>query len=60
MSIDYPFNTTNLLSATAYHNQLLREIDDALWVGNKVEALETIASDVKQYVDRDEAWYPTF
>ena len=27
MSIDYPFNTTNLLPATAYHNQLMREID---------------------------------
>jgi uncharacterized ferritin-like protein (DUF455 family) len=60
MSIDYPFNTTNLLPATAYHNQLMREIDDALWIGNKVEPLEIIAEDVKQYVDMGESWYPTF
>ena len=54
------FNTTNLLPATTYHNQLMREIDDALWLGNKVEALEVIAQDVKQYVDAGEAWYPKF
>ena len=57
----YPFNTTNLMPATGYHNQLMREIDDALWSGDlNVSALETIAADVKQYVDRGEAWYPEF
>ena len=60
MSINYPFNTSNLMPATGYYNQLMREIDDALWIGNKAEALETIAEDVKQYVGMGEAWYPKF
>lgn len=55
------FNTTNLLPATTYHNQLMREIDDALWTGSaSVAALEIAAADVKEYVDRGEAWYPKF
>lgn len=58
--IVYPFNTTNLMPATGYYNQLMREIDDALWSGKKVDSLELIAQDVKQYVDTGEAWYPNF
>jgi hypothetical protein len=56
----YPFNTTNLMPATGYYNQLMREIDDALWSGKKVDRLELIAQDVKQYVDKGDAWYPNF
>ena len=56
----YPFNTTNLMPATGYYNQLMREIDDALWSGKKADSLELIAQDVKQYVDTGEAWYPNF
>jgi hypothetical protein len=56
----YHFNTTNLMPATGYYNQLMREIDDALWSGKKVDSLELIAQDVKQYVDTGEAWYPNF
>jgi hypothetical protein len=48
------------MPATGYYNQLMREIDDALWSGKKVDSLELIAQDVKQYVDTGEAWYPNF
>tara|TARA_R110000822_G_scaffold93014_1_gene214332 strand:- start:1783 stop:1959 length:177 start_codon:yes stop_codon:yes gene_type:complete len=58
--MNYPFNTTHLLPATGYYNQLMREIDEALWLGDKPDTLENIAEDVKQYVDLGEAWYPKF
>ena len=36
------YNTKHLLPATGYYNQLMREIDDAYWIGNgdDVEHLE--------------------
>jgi hypothetical protein len=48
------------MPATGYYNQLMREIDEALWLGKKVDRLELIAQDVKQYVDKGDAWYPNF
>lgn len=54
------FNTKNLLPATGYYNQLMREIDDALWLGEDVDSKESVAETVKQYVDRGDAWYPLF
>ena len=56
------YNTKNLLPATGYYNQLMREIDDAHWMGktDDAETLELHAEDVKTYVDKGEAWYPTF
>lgn len=54
------YNTKHLLPATGYHNQLMREIDDAYWLGSEADALEAEADTVKEYVERGEAWYPLF
>jgi|TARA_R110000764_G_scaffold56755_1_gene123757 hypothetical protein len=54
------FNTTNLLPATGYYNKLMRDIDEAAWLGNNADTLENIADDVKQYVDMGATWYPKF
>ena len=54
------FNTSNLLPATGYYNKLMREIDEAYWMGEDTAILETEAETVKRYVDRGEQWYPTY
>ena len=56
------YNTKHLLPATGYYNQLMREIDDAYWIGNdNVSHLESEAEYVKrEYVDKGELWYPDF
>jgi len=56
------FNTSHLLPATGYYNQLMREIDDAYWIGNSdVDHLEAKADDIKRnYIDKGEVWYPDF
>jgi hypothetical protein len=56
------FNTSHLLPATGYYNQLMREIDDAYWIGSgDVVHLEAQADDIKRnYIDKGEVWYPDF
>lgn len=57
------FNTKHLLPATGYYNQLMREIDDAFWIGkgDEVDHLEAQADDIKRnYIDKGEVWYPDF
>ena len=62
MDRNFSFNTKHLQPATGYHNKLMREIDEAYWLGNDAEAqvLEVQASDVKRYVDAGSSWYPLF
>ena len=59
---NFSFNTQHLQPATGYHNKLMREIDDAYWLGKGDEAqgLELTASDVQRYIDKGSSWYPTF
>ena len=57
------YNTKHLLPATGYYNQLMREIDDAFWIGkgDEVDHLEAQADDIKRnYIDKGEVWYPDF
>ena len=57
------FNTKYLLPATGYYNKLMREIDDADWIGDSTTSalLEDLAREVKKnYVDKGELWYPDF
>ena len=57
------FNTENLLSATGYYNNLMRQIDEADWIGKYDEAdfLREEAAHIKEeYVDKGAAWYPQF
>lgn len=57
------YNTKHLLPATGYYNQLMREIDDAYWIGegDDVSHLEAQADDVKRnYIDKGDVWYPNF
>jgi len=56
------FNTTHLLPAVGYHNQLMREIDDAYWLGNDddAESLQLTADDVQKCIDKGDVWYPLF
>lgn len=56
-------NTDNLLPATGYYNNLMRQIDDAYWIGDTDEAafLCEEAKHIKEeYVDKGAAWYPQF
>jgi hypothetical protein len=50
------------MPSQGYYNKLMREIDEAYWLGNDVEAqvLELKSIDVKQYIDKGETWYPLF
>lgn len=57
------FNTQHLLPATGYYNKLMREVDEAFWIGENdtAELLEREAKHIKEsYVDKGEVWYPTF
>lgn len=58
----FSFNTQYLLPTQGYHNQLMREIDDAAWEGDDEELsrLELTASDVQRYLDKGDTWYPNF
>ncbi len=56
----YPFNTTNLMPASDYYHKLLRQIDDAYWNGGTAKAMELVANDVKEHIERGDAWYPNF
>lgn len=63
MDRNFSFNTKHLLPATGYYNQLMREIDDAYWIGedDTAETLTIEANNIKEnYVDRGLTWYPTF
>ena len=59
---NFSFNTQHLLPSTGYYNQLMREIDEAYWLGNDDEAeqKQLTADDVKHYIDKGDVWYPTF
>jgi len=57
------FNTKHLIPSQRYHNDLMKQIDEAYWIGETdgVEALEIEAKHIKeQYVDKGEVWYPKF
>ena len=57
----FSFNTQYLLPTQGYHNQLMREIDDAAWNGDDdLERLELLASDVERYINEGSTWYPQF
>ena len=61
MKRSFSFNTQYLLPTQSYHNQLMREIDDAAWNGDDdLERLELLASDVERYINEGNTWYPTF
>ena len=62
MDRNFSFNTKHLMPSQAYHNKLMKEIDEAYWLGNDdvAKTLEPQADDVKRYVDAGHTFYPTF
>jgi len=48
------------MPASDYYHKLLKQIDDVYWNGGTAKALELTAMDVKEHIDRGDAWYPTF
>lgn len=57
------FNTKHLLPSTGYYNQLMREIDDADWLGeyDTADQLRKEAEHVKrEHIDKGDVWYPLF
>lgn len=52
-----------LIPAQDYHNRLMKQIDDAYWIGDSEEAefLEREAEHIKKnYLDEGHVWYPSF
>lgn len=54
------YNTDYIVPAAEYQNSLLRQIDNNIWEGEDVYALELELEDVNSYVERGEKWYPLF
>jgi hypothetical protein len=58
------YNTKNLVVATGYYHELQRDIDDAYWCGMgdmpSIRFKEILIQDVKEHIDRGDAWYPKF
>jgi len=52
-----------LIPAQEYHNRLMKQIDDAYWIGEAEEGefLQREADHIKKhYLDEGEVWYPSF
>ena len=56
------FNTKHLKPAPGYYNNLMRQIDDAYWLGNDEDAkfFENEAEYVKGELDKGAVWLPEF
>jgi hypothetical protein len=56
------FTDDRLVPAQEYHNRLMKQIDDAYWMGNDDDAkfFENEAEYVKGELDKGAVWLPEF